>query len=54
MKHAGIAVFIIFFGLSVLDAFHGAHWLRALFWIGIGVAFWALERRRGQTMGRPH
>ena len=49
MKHAGITIFLLFFGLSLLDAFWGGHWVRALFWIGMGLAFVALDRsRRGR------
>jgi hypothetical protein len=46
MKHAGLTVFILFFGISLLDALGGGHWLRALFWLGMGVVFWGLERER--------
>lgn len=51
MKHAGIAVFVLFFGVSLLDAFANHEWPRAGLWLAAGVAFWALERygvrRRG-------
>ena len=40
----GITIFLIFFGVSLLDAFSGGHWLRAAFWLVIGVLFWALAR----------
>ena len=46
MKYAGLTIFIVFFGISLLDALWGGHWLRALFWIGIGLTFFALDRVR--------
>lgn len=39
-----LTVFALFFGFSLLDAFWGGHWLRALLWIGVGLAFWGLDR----------
>ena len=54
MKNAGMTVFLLFFGISLLDAVVGGHWYRALFWVGIGVAFWALERGfRGKHVEPP-
>jgi hypothetical protein len=50
MKYAGVTVFVLFFGLSLLDAFRNQEWLRAALWLGAGCAFWALDRfaiRRG-------
>lgn len=46
MKHAGLTVFILFFGISLLDAFRGGHWLRAAFWLVMGALFYALDRSR--------
>ena len=46
MNGSGIAIFIIFFGLATLEAIRGGHWMRATFWIAIGIAFWALDRSR--------
>lgn len=44
MRYAGIAVFVLFFGVSLLDAFANQEWARAGLWLAVGVAFWALER----------
>ena len=49
MQHAGLTLFLVFFGISVLDAFDGGNWLRFLFWIGVGLIFWGLERERHRT-----
>jgi hypothetical protein len=46
MKHAGLTVFFLFFGISLLDAFRGGHWARAGFWLLMGLLFYALDRRR--------
>jgi len=48
MKRPGLAIFVIFFGISLLDAFRGGPWYRALFWVAIGVAFMLMDRRRSR------
>jgi hypothetical protein len=35
----GFIVFIIFFGIAVLDAIRSFDWLRTIFWIGVGSLF---------------
>ena len=32
-------VFILFFGLSLLDAFQNENWALSIFWLIIGIAF---------------
>lgn len=44
-----LTIFLLFFGISLLDAVRGGHWLRVLFWIVIGLGFLLADRRR---MGR--
>ena len=44
MPHQGITIFILFFGVSLLDALWGGHWLRAGFWLVMGAAFWGMDR----------
>ena len=34
-----VAVFLLFFGVSVLEAFETRNWLKAAFWLAIGVVF---------------
>ena len=41
-----LTIFILFFGIAVLDAIRGGHWLRILFWVGIGVLFFLADRRQ--------
>ncbi len=33
------AIFILFFGVSLLEAFQTGNWLKALFWLAIGSVF---------------
>jgi hypothetical protein len=50
MRHTGLTIFLLFFGLSLLDALWGRHWQIALFWIGIGLVFAAMDHiRRGRA-----
>lgn len=49
MKYQGLSVFLIFFGISLLDAVSSGQWLRAAFWTGIGIAFWGLDRMRREA-----
>jgi hypothetical protein len=53
MKYPGLTVFLVFFGISLLDALSGGHWIRAFFWIGIGLAFVALDRAGRRRNAKP-
>lgn len=53
MTRPGITIFILFFGIALLDAVRGGHWARVLFWLAIGAIFWALDRRPARTERRP-
>lgn len=44
MKSTGLTVFVLFFGIALLDALRGGEWPRVIFWLAIGAGFWALER----------
>ena len=46
MPHSGVTIFLVFFGVSFLDALLSGNWVRAVFWIGMGVFFFALDKRR--------
>jgi hypothetical protein len=35
----GFTVFILFFGVAVLEAFQNGNWLKAVFWLAIGAVF---------------
>jgi len=54
MRHEGLTVFVLFFGLALLDAVAAGQWLRAGFWLAVGVSFVLLDRRseRGRFVRR--
>lgn len=33
------AVFLLFFGVAALEAFQTRNWLKAIFWLAIGIVF---------------
>jgi hypothetical protein len=35
----GFTVFILFFGIALLEALHTFEWLRIVFWLAIGLVF---------------
>ena len=43
---SNFTIFILFFGIALLDAILGGHWLRILFWLGIGALFFLADRRQ--------
>lgn len=45
----GITVFVLFFGLALLDAFRAGDWLRAAFWVAIGAVFLWMDQPRRRT-----
>jgi hypothetical protein len=36
---ANFAVFVLFFGVALLEAFQTQNWLKATFWAAIGIVF---------------
>lgn len=46
MAYQGITIFILFFGISLLDALFTGNWVRAAFWIALGAAFFFFDRSR--------
>jgi len=40
-----LTIFLVFFGLSLLDAIRGGHWLRILFWVVMAALFLYADRR---------
>jgi hypothetical protein len=43
---ANFAVFVLFFGVAALEAFQTRNWLKAAFWLAIGLVFLAADNRR--------
>lgn len=36
---ANFAVFLLFFGVATLEAFQTRNWIKAAFWVAIGIVF---------------
>lgn len=43
---ANFAVFLLFFGVASLEAFQTHNWLKATFWVAIGVVFLVADNLR--------
>lgn len=41
-----ITIFLLFFGVSLLEAFQAHNWLKALLWLAIGVVFLLADNLR--------
>jgi hypothetical protein len=39
-------IFLLFFGIALLDAIRGGHWLRVAFWLVVGALFYVADRRQ--------
>jgi hypothetical protein len=42
---AGFTIFILFFGVALLDALRGGQWARVAFWIVIGALFFLMDQK---------
>lgn len=40
-----LTIFVLFFGIALLDAIRGGHWLRVLFWSAVAAVFLLADRR---------
>jgi hypothetical protein len=40
------ALFVLFFGIATLEAFQGRNWLKAVFWLAIGLVFLVADNLR--------
>ena len=47
-----LAIFVLFFGVSVLDAFASGEWPRIAFWVLIAVAFALLAIRKPEKASK--
>lgn len=47
---SSFAVFVLFFGVATLEAFQTRNWLKAAFWLAIGIVFLAADniKREGK------
>ena len=48
---AGFTVFVLFFGIALLEAFQNGQWIRATLWVLVGTIFLMADnlRRRSHT-----
>lgn len=40
---ANFTIFLLFFGVAVIEAFQTQNWLKAVFWLLIGIVFLAAD-----------
>ena len=41
----GFTVFLLFFGVAVLESLETRNWIKAMFWLAIGTAFLIADMR---------
>jgi hypothetical protein len=46
VMRTNLTIFILFFGIALLDAIRGGHWLRSIFWLCMGTLFFLADRRQ--------
>lgn len=44
-----VTIFLLFFGLSVIEALQTRDWLRVVFWLAIGLVFLRADRLRKES-----
>ena len=54
MRHEGLIVFLLFFGIALLDAIGAGRWTLALFWVAVGLAFALLDRWSHRPINSRH
>ena len=47
---SNFAVFLLFFGLSTLEAFRAQDWVRAAFWLAIALVFLYADAKEGSPV----
>jgi hypothetical protein len=43
---ANLAIFLLFFGVAALEALQTRNWIKAAFWLAIGIVFLAADNLR--------
>ena len=54
MLGSNFAVFVLFFGVATLEAFQTRNWLKAAFWLAIGVVFLVADNLRRENKQPVH
>ena len=49
---SNFAVFLLFFGVADLEAFQTQNWLKAAFWLAIGLVFLLADNLRSSQLRR--
>jgi hypothetical protein len=44
---SNVAIFLLFFGLAMLEAFQDRNWIKASLWLAIGLVFLVADNLRG-------
>lgn len=44
-----VAVFLLFFGIALLDALQSSDWIRSAFWLAIGLVFLRADALKPRT-----
>jgi hypothetical protein len=47
---SNFAVFALFFGISLLEAFQAGNWIRAAFWLAIATVFLYVDRKTPEQL----
>lgn len=51
---AGFTIFLLFFGIALLETIRTRNWLMVIFWIAIGILFLLLDNRKKPKNTRSH
>lgn len=51
---SGFIVFVLFFGVAVLEALQTRSWLRVVFWFAMGLVFLIADNRRSENKQEVH
>jgi hypothetical protein len=51
---ANLAIFLLFFGVAALEALQTRNWIKAAFWLAIGIVFLAADnlKRSADNLGK--
>jgi hypothetical protein len=47
--NSNFTVFLLFFGVSLLESFQNQNWIKAFFWLAIGIVFLAADNLRSKA-----
>ena len=48
------AVFVLFFGIAILEAVQTRNWLKTLFWVAISIVFLVADNLKADDGQEPH